>query len=119
MMQRMGSSCPMVVEGAKVEVEDTKAGVALTFTTEGDNLADLRQRVEQMGKMYEMHQGRGHMMWHHMGPGKGVGAGHPMGMGTGRGMGMGPGPMPAASVKVEETEQGARLILTPTDSAQL
>jgi hypothetical protein len=27
--------------------------------------------------------------------------------------------MPATSVKVEETEKGARLILTPTDSAQL
>lgn len=115
MMQQMRASCPMVVADTNVEASDTEDGVALTFTTTSDSVADLRQRVEQMAQMYEQRHGEGRMMWHHMGPGRGMG----MGMGHGKGMGPGSGPMPAASVKVENTNDGARMILTPKSPSEL
>lgn len=117
MMEQMSATCPMVVEGAKVEVADTATGVALTFTTDSEgDVADLRERARQMAAMYESHGGRGGMMWHRMGRGMGRG----MGAGAGRGMGAGPGhPMPAAKATVTEVDKGARVELVPTDAAQL
>ncbi len=140
-MNRLRAGCPMAVQGTDVSVVDTEGGVALTFTTDAGDVADLRTRVRNMARMYEMHRGQdGGMMWHHMGdsgmghggPGTGgAGMGHGgmgmggggMGMGGSGGMGMGPtaehGSMPAVSNTVTDTEEGARLELRPTDPSQL
>lgn len=115
MMQQMRAGCPMIVQGADVAVADTDNGVALTFTTQaGDEeaLRDLRQRVQHMAQMYEMHRGRGHMMWHRMGRGR-------AGMAQRGGMGPMGGPMPAARATVTDIDRGARLELTPADPAEL
>lgn len=120
MMGQMAASCPMAIEDAKVEVADTDKGVALTFTTEKGDVADLRARVQQMATMYQQHGGRRGMMWH-QGRGAGMGAGPGPGPGAGRGMGpgAGKGPMPALTATVTEVDKGARVELVPTDAAQL
>lgn len=118
MMDQLRAGCPMVVQGTDVSVVDTDGGVALAFTTDAGDVAELRTRVRSMAQMYGMHRGQGGMMWHHMG---GAGMGHGgRGMG-GAGMGhmAGRGPMPAASDTVTDTDQGARLELRPTDPSQL
>lgn len=129
MMAQMRDRCPMMAEGATVEVSDTYDGVALTFTTTSGNVADLRTRAHHMADMYTTHGGHRGMMWHHMGgrgQGRGMmGEGHGpgmmggSGMGHGPGMGMGRGMMPAATATVEEIEGGARILLVPTDASQL
>lgn len=137
-MDQMRESCPMLVSNAKVEVTDTDRGVALTFTTDEGNVADLRGRVQHMAQMYQMHHGHGSMMWHQMrgqgaGQGQGMmgqGQGHMMGQGQGRMMGQsqgqgmmaGSGPMPAVQTSVQNVDKGAKLVLTPekpTDLASL
>jgi hypothetical protein len=117
MMDQLRASCPMVVQGAEVAVIDTEGGVALTFTTEGGDVADLRTRVERMSQLYTLHQGRRGMMWHPMGRGMGGGMGR--GMGDGMGKMTGRGPMPAASATMTEADAKMRLELRPTDPAQL
>lgn len=116
-MEQLRMGCPMVVEAAKVDVKDTDGSIALTFTTASDNVDDLRTRVRHIARMYEMHGGRGEMMWHHMG---GRTAGE-MGRGDGAGRGAmaARGTMPAVRTRVEEIDRGARLVLTPADPAQL
>lgn len=129
-MEQLRAGCPMVVQGTDVTAADTEGGVALTFTTETGDVADLRTRVQHMAQMYGMHHGQAGMMWHNMG-GEGMGHGGPgmggEGMGhEGTGMG-GPGmdhmaergPMPAASTTMTDTDLGARLELRPTDPSQL
>ena len=113
MMQDLRSGCPLAIEGTKVEVTDTADGVALVFTTETGDVADLRQRVEHMAGMYESYcHGRGQMMWHQMG---GHGQRNMMGQsGTGS-----MGPMPAATATVEAVDKGARLVLSASDKSQL
>lgn len=141
MMQQLRANCPMVVQGADVAVSDTEGGVALTFTTDAPGVADLRTRARSMAQMYELHRGRGAMMWQNMG-GEGMGHGSDMGgegMGHGSGMGMGMGmgmghksgmgmatehmtgssPMPAASSTVTDTGKGVHIELRPTDASQL
>jgi hypothetical protein len=114
----MDAGCPMVVPGADVTATDTEGGVALTFTTDTGDVADLRTRVQHMAQMYEMHHGQAGMTWHHMG-GEGMAHGGP-GMG-GESMGhmAGRGPMPAASTTMTDTDSGARLELRPNDASQL
>lgn len=120
MFEQMRSSCPMTIDNAKVEVTDTEDGVALSFTTNAENVGELRERAQHMASMYEMHRGRGAMRWHHM---RGATAGPPMGrghMGMGRGhMGRGAGPMPAANASLENIDNGAKIVLTPTNADQL
>ncbi len=129
MTAQMAAGCPTAVEGTQVTASDTDGGVALTFTTTGD-VNDLRQRVGQMAQMYAMHQGQGHMMWRGMGGarggmGPGARGGMHGGMGPGAQGGMGPGarggmgPMPAMTTRVNNVDNGASLVLTPTDPAQL
>jgi hypothetical protein len=117
-MEQLRAGCPMIVQGADVTAADAEGGIALTFTTDTGDVADLRTRVQHMAQMYEMHRGQAGMMWHHMG-GEGMGHGGP-GMG-GEGMGhmAERGPMPAASTTMTDTGLGARLELRPTDPSQL
>lgn len=118
MMDQLRAGCPMVVQGADVTVTDTEGGVALTFTTDTGDVADLRTRVQHMAQMYGMHHGQAGMMWHRMG-GEGMGHGRP-GM-DGRDMDhtAGRGPMPAATPTVTDTDLGARLELRPSDASRL
>lgn len=120
MMAELRADCPMVVQGAEVAVTDTEGGIALTFTTDGADVAELRARVQRMARRYDSHHGQAGMMWHHMGD-NGMSR-----VGRGRGgerMGMrhmaGRGPMPEASTTMTDTDLGARLELRPTDPSQL
>ncbi len=117
--QQLRAGCPMVVQGADVTVADTKDGVVLTFTTDQGDVDELRQRVQYMAQMYEMHGGRGHMMWHHMEGWHHMGPYHHGGPGMGMGYMGGYGPMPAASAAVTTIDKGARLELKPTYPSQL
>jgi hypothetical protein len=117
MMDQLCAGCPMGVQGADVTVADTDGGVALTFTTDAGNVADLRTSVKKMAQMYETHHGYVGMMWDHMGD-EGLGRGG-SGMG-GENMGhMARRGMPAARNTVTDTIKGARLAFWPTDPAQL
>lgn len=130
-MDQMRAGCPMVIADADVEVADADKGVALTFTTQKGDVADLRGRVQRMAQMYEMHQGNSSMMWHQMGQGRGgmgsgkgmMGSGSDTAMGKGQGMSDGHmnagGPMPGAKARVEDTGKGVRLVLTPTNASEL
>jgi len=112
MMAQMRESCPLTVDGTTVEVSDTDRGVAITFTG-GSDVGELRAKTRRMGEMYAMHGGHRGMMWHHMG-GKMAGMDHAAG-----GMDMAGKMMPAAIATVEDVDGGARLLLAPTDAAQL
>ncbi|HSP76887.1 MAG TPA: hypothetical protein VLQ93_00045 [Myxococcaceae bacterium] len=116
MEQQMDAQvCPMRVPETQVSVSDTPSGVALTFTTQDEaSVEELRQRLRRMAEMHNLHHGPA---------AEGVGGG---GMG-GRGMRGGQGGagmrggmrMIPSTATVEETEGGARLVLTPADPAQL
>jgi hypothetical protein len=115
MTAMQNQDCPMMVEGANVEVENTNDGVELRFTTTtGTNVEDLRNRVEHMRRMYERHgtgQG-GSMMWQSTGHTR---ADQDQG-GAG---GQGPtGTMPPVTAKVENIDNGARLVLSTHDKSQ-
>jgi len=126
MGQGMAGMCPMQVQGTTVSAENTQGGVALTFTTSGD-AAELRRRVAHMAEMHGQHhgQGHGHGMGTHGPEASGEGGEHAhdkqhggghqhQGDMTGGGM-----MMPPAAARSEEIEGGARIILTPRDSAQV
>lgn len=120
MAARGSEACPMMVEGVSIDVEDTADGVALRFTsaTETD-VEDLRNRVQHMARMYEMHTGEqaegGSMMWHRMGHTRAD-----QDQGGAAGQAKGPtGVMPAATATVEEVDNGVRMVLKPKDKAQL
>ncbi|MEZ4237484.1 MAG: hypothetical protein R3F59_15325 [Myxococcota bacterium] len=106
----MARTCPAAVGDLALSVEDTDAGVAMTFTTAGD-AADLQARVQHLADMYARGGMRG-PRWQRMGGGMGRGAG----MGPGGG---GLGPMPQAAATVEPLDNGARLVLVPADPADL
>lgn len=107
------ANCPMMVEGASVDVENTEDGVALRFTsTNAGQVEELRNRVESMARMYERKgEQAGSMMWHPMGHRRAD---------QDQKQAKGPtGAIPAATTRVEEIENGARLVLTPKDRGDL
>ena len=114
----MAGMCPMAVPGTAVATSDTAGGVAMTFTTATGEVPELRTRVH---KMSEMHNRASTMQ---------MGARHDdVGMsgstdstksGECGGMGMSGGTMmPPATASVNDVNDGARLVLTATDPAQL
>ena len=115
---RMAAMCPMAVPGAQVSAADVSTGETLTFsTTSPDQVADLRSRVHAMADMHNRHHASGEMSGMQGGMHGGM-----MGTGTGTdsGGGMGHMPMPPPSTaSVEDTDTGARLVVTPKDPAQL
>jgi hypothetical protein len=121
MATKAQQACPMLVDGVNVDVEDTADGIAMRFTTTTrDNVDDLRNRVEKLSRMYGAERGKGEMMWQHMGHKRAEGDRPGTGMGAGRGQDQGVvGGMPPATARVENIDNGARLLLTPTDSGQL
>lgn len=117
MMQQVRANCPNAVQGAEIVVSDTEGGVALTCTTGAANLSEVRTRVRNLARMYDMHRGNRSMMWHRMG-GEGMAQGEGMAHGSGTAM-EDSGLMPAASSTVTNTDDGARIELRPNDPAQL
>lgn len=88
--EMMEAMCPMHLEGqTEVTVENTDNGAAMVFANAAQ-ADELRQRVHRMAEFHNAHHGDG----------------NPMGM-------------PAAEATVQDTEFGARLLLTPQDPAQL
>ena len=112
---RMAAMCPMAVSGTKVLAADTPTGETLTFsTTSPDQVADLRTRVHALADMHNRHEAAGATHAH-----EGM-----MGGGGDTGSGPAGGPMadmqpPPATATAEDTDAGARLVLTPKDPAQL
>jgi len=128
----------MHLAGAQVVAEDTKEGAAMVFTTSGD-VAELRRRVHHLAEMHQMRManrdlkgGPGNMG--NMGPGTPGSPGATMGSGAMGSGAMGPGTMgpkpmmgaghmPMAMVpstaRAEDTDGGARLVLTPEDPTKL
>jgi hypothetical protein len=49
-------SCPLLVPGTSLSVEDTEAGAALVFVTTGDPLA-VRSRAAALAEMHTKHDG--------------------------------------------------------------
>jgi hypothetical protein len=113
-MMGMGDQCPMLLPGTSVQAQDTKDGMAMTFTTTGD-AAELRRRVHVMADHMNAHSsgGSGAMGMH----GGMMGADAGMGM-MGSSM-MGGGMMPAMHAQVEDVDHGARLKMTPADPKKL
>lgn len=87
----MAGTCPMKVEGTSVRSEEVEGGIAMVFTTTGDQ-AELRRRVADMAKMHDEHHGQG---------------------------GGGMGKMPPSTARAEDVEGGARLVFVPRDPADL
>lgn len=113
MMGRMKTGCPMLVQNAEVELEQTDDGVALEFTAKNDDVDSIHQWAKQLAQMYEMHEGRYHMTWRHVEPG---GQGKMM---KGQDPMASAGRMPAVKATVEGTETGARIVLVPKEESQL
>lgn len=115
--QRAGA-CPMMVDPAttRITTSDTTNGVAITFTTSADVNA-LRTRVHGMADMHNrmvsMHAGGG------MHPGMHGGGMHPGMQGCPMHGGAMHGSMVPSRATAQDIEGGARLVLEPTDPAQL
>ncbi len=108
----MAGMCPMSVPGTKVSAADTATGEALTFTTTPDQAAALREKVHAMADMHNRHHASGAA--EHGGMSGGM-MGGGMAAGSMGGMQM-PPPSRAA---VEDLPEGARLVVTPNDAADL
>lgn len=105
----MEAICPMTVPGTKVKAQDT----SLVFTTTASNVAEVQRRVKEMAQMHNQHAGA-----------MGKGGKTSQGPGMMRGMGMGMtapehAALMGAKVRAENLPNGARLVFTPKDPAQL
>lgn len=108
----MAGMCPMSVPGTRVLATETASGEALTFTTSPDQAAALREKVHAMADMHNRHHASGDAGHGGMGGMMGHGG---MGAGGMEGMQM-PPPSRAA---VEDLPDGARILVTPNDPADL
>ncbi len=113
----MAGMCPMSVPGTNVSAADTATGEALTFTTSPDQASALREKVHAMADMHNRH--------HASGDAGSGGMGGVMGGGGMAGGGMAGGGMdgmqmpPPSRAAVEDLPDGARLLVTPNDQADL
>lgn len=109
--------CPMSVPGTKISAADTATGEALTFTTSPDQAPVLREKVHAMADMHNRHHASGDAG--HGGMGGMMGGGGRAGGGMAAG-GMGGMQMPPPSrAAVEDLPDGARILVTPKDPADL
>lgn len=97
------AACPMLVPGAEVTVEDTAGGVALAFTTGTGDVEELRRTAHRWAGMHAR-------AYSTMPRRAGSGA---RGMIGGHGMNI------ASTARIEDIPGGARVVLTPLDSADL
>jgi len=110
----MGGMCPMSVPGTQVSATDTATGEALTFTTTPDQASALREKVRAMADMHNRHHAAGDSGHGGMGAMGGMMGGGMAGGGMG-GMQM----PPPSRATVEDLPNGARIIVTPNDPADL
>ncbi len=108
----MAGMCPMSVPGTRVSATETATGEALVFTTSPDQAAALREKVHATADMHNRHHASGDAGHGGMGGMMGHGG---MGAGGMEGMQM-PPPSRAA---VEDLPDGARILVTPNDAANL
>ena len=130
------AACPLLVDNVQVEIEEVPTGVALNFrTTEGD-VEELQDRVEQMARMYELHDSSGGtILWHHyshmrgdmdqQGLKKAKKQGEKQGekqakkqakkQGNQGNQDEPMGVIPTSTAMVEDLDDGARLVLIPQD----
>ena len=107
----MMSMCPMSIPGTQVAAGDTSTGEALTFTTTNpEQVPALREKVHAMADMHNRHHASGEE--------------HPGTEGMMHGGMMGDGGMmmqmpPPSHAAVEDLPGGARIVVTPNDSADL
>jgi hypothetical protein len=97
--------CPMSVPETKVLAADTATGESLTFTTTSDQVSVLREKVRAMSEMHNRHQASGDVAQGGVGSMGGMMAGMPM--------------PPPSRTSVEDLHDGARIIMTPVDPADL
>lgn len=116
----MAGVCPMSVPGTKLSAADTPTGETLTFTTAPDQAAALRERVHAMADMHNRHHASGGAEHGGMGGmhGGGMMGGHASHGGRDGRMGDMQMPPPSRAV-VEDLPDGARMIVTPNDPADL
>jgi hypothetical protein len=107
----MSGMCPMSVPGTQLGAEDTTTGEALTFTTTPDQASALREKVHAMADMHNRHHASGEGQ-------SGTGGMMPGGAMGGGGMPMMQMPPPSHAT-VEDLPDGARLLVTPNDPADL
>lgn len=134
---------PMAVPGTQVAASDTVGGEVLTFTTATGDVGELRRRAHAMAEMHERHHAMGSGMQHMgggmghggamMGPSGGMGHGSTMMGPSGGTMGGGSiaggespgghqshaGTMPPSRATVQDVEGGARIVVQPSDPADL
>lgn len=116
----MEGMCPTDVPGTRVSAEDTSTGEALTFTTTTDQLPALRERVHAMADMHNRHHAGGDGGHGRMGGMHGGMMGGDPGHGGMKGGDMGDMQMPPPSrADVEDLPDGARIVVTPNDPADL
>lgn len=102
--------CPTELPGVSVTAQDMQDGSALVFTASAGNVDQLRGRVQNLASM--MNNQRANQK-PEAAPGQPAPApGQQQGATN-------PGEPVATHARVENTERGARLILTPADPAQL
>ena len=100
--------CPTDVEGTQVTAADTPTGETVTFTTAPERAAELRTRVHAMADMHNRHHATGTTDARDGMQGAGGGGMH-------GGMMM----PPPSRATVEDTDTGARIVVTPNDPADL
>lgn len=104
------ATCPLLVPGTQVEVENTDSGVALSFTTQqADQVDALRTRVRSLADTYQQIRGRD-IIWRSI-PGAKAAEGEKPREAKGQ--------FPAATANAEEIENGLRLTFVPTQENQL
>jgi hypothetical protein len=110
----------MSVPGTNLSAADTSTGEALTFTTTPDQAAALRERVHAMADMHNRHHASGDAGHGGMGGmhGGGMMGGHASHGGQDGMMGDMEMPPPSRAA-VEDLPDGARIIVTPNDPADL
>jgi hypothetical protein len=118
----MSENCPMDVPGTTVQAEDVEGGAALVFMTTGD-VDMLRERVRNMAEAEESHAMGAARMGGQTMPGgtsdttAGAKSGEEMDSAEARGTGT--APMLDVDTRVEDVEDGARLIIIATNPADL
>ncbi len=108
----MAGMCPMSVPGTRVSATETATGEALAFTTSPDQAVALREKVHAMADMHNRHHASGDAGHGAMGGMMGQG-------GTGAGGMEGMQMPPPSRAAVEDLPDGARILVTPNDPADL
>jgi hypothetical protein len=105
----MAGMCPMSVPGTKVVAADTATGASLTFTTSTDQASALREKVYATSEAHNRRRASGDAVQGGTGSAGGMMGEEMTGM-----------PMPPPSrTAVEDLYDGARIVLTPVDPADL